>query len=197
MNQTGCPAGLATDQFLMHEQDPGRCDANLAVFAALAATSLSVQLIIAVGQAHLWLRRERRRKEPVNSKERMVCGRRLPIVPVLAWVVLVSLLLVYLLVGLNIANTGNGGGTFFMGLILCLYGIINILLLVKFVSLGYNIIMPSVSNKRAASLYVNKERQDQLKRFDIKGRINLTIGLLPFIAMVVLCCIVGLIIPNK
>jgi hypothetical protein len=173
----------------------------MAVFAALAAASLCMQLMIAVGQTHLWMRRERRRKETVAShKDRLMCGRRLPIVPLLAAGVSVVMIVMYALVGLNVVNTENGGGTFFLGLILALYGFTNILLLLKFVSLGSNIIMPSVSKKRASAhqySFVNKERQAQLSKFDAKGKLNLALAVATFFGMGVCCCVIGLVVPNE
>jgi hypothetical protein len=171
----------------------------MAGFTGLTVASLTMQFLIAMGQMHLWVRRERKRveKDAAAAKKKLFCHRRLPIIPALSSLTLAAMLVTYPLVGLNIMNPANGVGVSMSGFILVSFGIMNFLLLLKVVALGYNIISPSKRQSKRTNQHLDAARQAQLRKFDTRGKIVIAIGLVSMAGAVVSCCIFGLILPGK
>jgi hypothetical protein len=198
MNQTNCPPGWATDQFLLHEQPLDTCGMSVSVFTSLVVIVMATQLVITVGQTHLWLRRERRKgnRDAIARREAMICGQRLPVVPALSGLTFLVLLVTWTLTGLNLVNSMNGGSNFITGVGFLLFAVINMLSLLKFVSLGYNIIGRGTANK-LASQHLGTERQANLRKFDTMGKITMFIGISSMLGTFLSFCVFGLIFPNK
>jgi hypothetical protein len=119
---------------------------------------------------------------------------KLPLVPAIAWLILFTLAMVMALTFTNIANTSNGGSTFLVGLIIVLYCISALLLFLKFVALGHNII--GIGSKWAGS-QMPIESQNRLTTFDTAGTITVIIALGALIGCFLSFCVFGLASPNS
>jgi hypothetical protein len=195
---TNCPDGWATDQVLMHGEPLDRCDASVTAMISVFAVTTCLQLFVALGQTHLWIGRERRKRlknVDARNKKTFICGVKLPLVPALSWLAAVLFLLFAVLALLNIANTSNGAPTFFIGMIMVCYAIIALLLFLKFVSLGHNVI--GAGGGKWAAQQLAAEQQSKLTKFDQTGRVIMFLAFAALLGCFLSFCVFGLIFPNK
>ena len=194
MNIIGCPPGLATDEALFYENIPLSCDLNIPVFVFIATGTISIKFIVAIGHTILWIRRERLKKNDAAEKRKqedeMICGKRLPIFPLISWFGLVILVLLFVLMGLNIANKDNGLIAFLCGLIWMIFCVASFVYLQKFVSLGSRIAKPGKWMK-------DLDKNHNLNRFDNLGRISLALCYIAAITSITCYSIFSLIFPGK
>jgi hypothetical protein len=182
---------------LMHGEPLDRCDMSVGLMAALCVFAVLLQLFIAVGQTHLWIRREQRKKNrssEVRNKSDLVCGKKLPLVPAFAWLILLWLTLWAVLVCLDIANSFNGVSTLLVGMIIVSYCVTALLLFLKFVSLGHNVI--GVGGKWAAQ-QLGADQRRELTTFDTRGKIIVFMSLVALLGCFLSFCVFGFIFPNE
>ena len=194
MNVTGCPPGLATDEALFYENIPLSCDVSIAVFISLAVGSTLVKLIVAIGQTLLWLRREAgMKKNPNDTRKKradLICGKRLPVIPLMSWTGFIILVVWFTLMGLDIANRDNGLVMFFVGLFVSLYFLSALAYLQKFVALGHRIASP-------AKWMRDLDTSNSLSRFDNLERVSLVLCCIAAACCLICYCIIALVIPGE
>ena len=137
MDQTGCPQGLASDHVMLYGNDfiPGSCDVSIAFYIGYFSCLCVFRGMVSLLQFKIWLHRERALKQKYGRNRK-----RLPIVPMLSLVTSISLILFVVLTSTNVANGGNGVPTFLLGLFYFPLALESIMILVKMVRVGRNLI---------------------------------------------------------
>lgn len=196
MNQTGCPAGLATDEILMNGFEPGRCDMSVVVWNVLAAIAILGRFVIFVLHSHLWWTREARNWQ-TNTGKRYYSAftRRLPVVPILSFFYFLVLAIFLPLASANVINTSNGFGSFWVGIVWFLFTTQSLLYLKKFVSLGVKLV------RGAKNLFASSDATSMnlsnLAKFDMWGRVSLIMCIVSAWAAIILFSVVNPILPQR
>jgi hypothetical protein len=182
VNTTGCAPGWATDQFLLVESVPLSCNAPLAGFISLSVFIFSMKIFVAIHHSMTWRRRYLKEKNS-SARTKRYQGR-LPIVPTLTWLFVLSYALLFTLSGLNIINAQNGGAPALIGICWTIMAISALLFLRKFVSLGYRI-----APRPKGAAFSSVAGMENLSKFDTKGKISLALCVSAVIVQFVLFCI--------
>jgi hypothetical protein len=158
---------------------PGSCDASMEVWIAIAVLDLGIKVVMLVLLFKLWFRR-------VSSNNNL--KGRLPVVPALGFMGLITHSLFWVLIGLNLVRRGTAAAI--IGLMWLDFVVPWIIYCLKFVRLGL----------RAASSRVKKwkllKEDNRLAHLDPLGRF-LFIGLLTCIAGTVFTqCVLAPIFPD-
>lgn len=191
MDLTGCSGGFASDAILRFDTPPELCDMRVSGWLGIVISIASLRFAIAVGQTHLWVRRERRRREKdTRDKRDFVCGSRVPLVPFVSWVSFIVLSLTAILISTNQANRYNGGSIALIGLGFAIPSVAHILFLFKFVSLSHRLLG---RGKLGASI----DQEGRLSTLGGFGKVLVFGAIIGIIGSVVSSLIIGLIFTNE
>ena len=179
VDTTGCPDGWATDHVILMNNDPLACDVPTAAFIVVAIVVTILRIFASTQHTISWIKRSRKESKATSKANRG----RLPIVPTLSWMLTFCYFLMFLLSGLNIANSKNGAAPMLFGIGWTFFAIISLLYLARFVSLGYRIAVPT---SRLGLL----SGAEKLARFDTKGKISLALSMVAIVVQFCFLCIV-------
>jgi hypothetical protein len=181
MNRSGCSEGWATDRILFYENPELNCDLSITAWIILGSILISLKALYAVVYSYSWLRREAelRKNKPSSRGTRL----RLPIMPALAWVFFVTYLLFFVLSG-TYGNEINVLG-FLYGLGWCLFGIMYMIYLVKFMKLGHRIDPRPAANRNVSI------PNEELTRIDLTGKVGLYFSGIALTGQTLMYCILG------
>lgn len=180
MNQTGCPAGFATDEVLLYASQPLSCNVNMSAYIVLSVILMLLKTFASCHYVRAWVKRQ------YNEKNKKRLEGRLPIVPIISWLSWLLHLAYFILIGLGVADAKNGLAAFLFGIGWTYFAFLSILFLLKFVSLGYRIAPRSAATKTFRLM----PGAEKLSHFNIKGKISLFICVLMTILQFIFFCIV-------
>lgn len=197
MDREGCPQGWASDHLLYFDRLPGeKCETNVATFVAPITIILLFQLIVVIGQFHLWYRREQHRSKVETAmsrfdKYRLVWGKRIPLVPSIGLFGFVALGIFVILTCNDLANDGNGVSTFLIGAVMLNYMLISLLFNEKLSSFHAKTLR--VGSKVSAAI----KNDNLLISLDMNGRIAIFLCFLAMMGVAFSMCIFGLVFPGR
>ena len=185
MNQTGCLPGFATDTILFYSNVPQSCDMSVSAYIAFASLINLGKLFVALGHSYLWLRRAGNLKAKQTAKK--LNDRRIPIVPLLSWLSMITYILFFVFTGTD--NSFKGEANFLFGFGWLIFGILSLVYLLKFVSLGHRMV-PKNHLKLFAKV------GEKLSKLNLSGKVGVFFCLLTLVGQTLTMCVVGLLFPQ-
>jgi len=182
MNTTSCPSGFATDSVIYYGNTIGNCDASAAGFYAVGGITTGVRLLLAVQQSRVWFAKENRSE---TKKLRMT--RKFPLVPFCSLAVSIVFLVLYVFIATDTGNTSNNVPSVLFGIGYTFFGLLCLLYVAKFVSLGHRIIPK-------AKLMNKIDGIDALSKFDALGKVGLIMCFCTLSCQTVFFCVMPYVI---
>ena len=145
----------------------------------------TLKLAVAIGYTLMWVRREKIRKI-----KKLQDNQRIPFVPIISWIFFFSLALMFILSSLDIANSQNSIVSCIFGISWCCFGLLTIIYLMKFISLGHRIV-------RTGKHLTSSSNEQTLAKFDSKGKIFFFFMLVALAGQTATYSIVAVLIPNN
>jgi hypothetical protein len=193
VNTEGCPPGYATDEVMFHFNTPNNCDMAVPAYLSIGCILIVIKVLIATQHTRTWLHR---RQNMRGSAAR----RRLPLVPMLSWLMVFCYVPFFVLSFLNVGNVSNGIPAALFGSGWFLIGLFCLFYLFKFVSLGRRII-PQHRGFRSASKMQSDDSKDDddvdaTSSFDVTGRLSVIFCVIALAGQTICFVILSLAIPN-
>lgn len=187
MDISGCPKGFATDG-VFRILPAGTCDVPMSAFIAVAVVLCALRGVALVGHFLNWQRRSRHRAtSPTPST--MARRKQLPIATLISLLLFICYVLLFLLLGLNIANFQNGGALAIYSVGFLPFATLMTFMLLRVLRLG-------VSIARFDMLKVSENEILKLKTFGVLGKLLFYLQVLSLGVSSLILIIIGPIIPQ-